>query len=81
CGSNGKCYKIGGYGAFHVTGYRFSGGPKYSRYVNPLTGLPCSGPGQNDIRCLAGYFVNAVYSGGGDLGGEDRGVTVIRFSG
>ncbi len=82
CGSNGKCYHISGYGAFHVTGYRFSGGPKYTRWVNPpLSGAPCSGPGQNDVRCLAGYFVNTVYTGDGDLGGEDRGVVVIRFSG
>lgn len=82
CGSNGKCYHIAGYGAFHVTGYRFSGGPQYSRYANPpLSGLPCSGPGQNDIRCMTGYFVNTVYTGGAVLGGEDRGVVVIKFTG
>ena len=87
CGRNGKCYEIGGYGAFHTVGYKFSGGTNprpnnYIRYVDPpLDEAPCTGPGENDMRCLEGYFVRTLETGGGgDLGGEDRGVLVIKFT-
>jgi Flp pilus assembly protein TadG len=87
CGSNGKCYKIGGYGAIHVVGYKFSGGTNpqpnnYIRHVDPpLADPPCTGPGENDLRCLDAYFVRTLAtSGGDDLGGADRGVLVIKFT-
>jgi Flp pilus assembly protein TadG len=87
CGDNGKCYRIGGYGAFHAVGYKFSGGksPKPNNYIGyvdpPLDAAPCTGGGEKDMRCLEGYFVQtASTTGGGDLGGEDRGVLVIKFA-
>lgn len=69
-----RCYHIAGFGAFHITGYRF---PGLKDYINPPeTGYPCSG----STTCLRGYFVNTVYTGPADLGGGDRGIIVIRFS-
>lgn len=75
-GTKGE-YLIAGYGAFSVIGYNF-GGP-YKEYRTPLTSLPCSG----STRCVAGYFVQHVVHGGGpgDLGGTDRGATVIKLIG
>jgi hypothetical protein len=39
------------------------------------------GPQTDATSCLMGYFVDTVYSGPADLGGEDRGVKVIKFTG
>ena len=75
-GSNGD-YLVEAYGAFLVAGYNFGG--KYKEYQAPLDDLPCSG----STRCIAGWFVKFVTHGGGPggLGGEDRGVTVIKLIG
>lgn len=88
CGANAKCYKILGYGAIHVVGYKLGGGTSptannFVRFVKPpLTKAPCTGPGQNDLRCLSVYFVRTLDTTGGtgDLGGADRGVLVIKFA-
>jgi len=70
-GSNGT-YHISGVGAFHITGYNFGG-----QYKAPsASAAPCSG----DDRCIAGYFTtDVIYEG--PIGGEDRGLIVVRFSG
>jgi Flp pilus assembly protein TadG len=74
-GSGGE-YRIAGHGAFVVAGYNFGG--QYKEYRPPLTAVPCTG----DTRCLAGWFVRWVDNGGGgDLGGNDMGVTVIKLIG
>ncbi len=70
-GANGE-YHIAGVGAFHITGYNFGG-----QYKQPSASLaPCSG----DERCVSGYFTTAVIDEG-DLGGEDRGVVIVRLTG
>jgi len=85
CENTKKCYHIAGYGGFHVVGYKLSGGGnKYTEWVYPLTKGPKSGPDPwcgNPRICLVGYFTNAVYQGPAVLGGEDRGITVIKFTG
>lgn len=74
-GNNGE-YLVAGHGAFVVAGYNFGG--QFREYRAPLTGLPCSG----STRCIAGWFVRYVDNGGGgDLGGNDLGVTVIKLIG
>jgi hypothetical protein len=86
-GSNGE-YKIAGYGAFWIVGYNFGSG-QYQAYADPLTKAPCRPGGLrplgwtsgNDDRCLAGYFVDVVYNGPGDIGGTGYGITVIKFTG
>lgn len=70
-GANGV-YHIAGVGAFHVTAYNFGG-----RFKEPSALLaPCSG----DERCISGYFTTAVIDDG-ELGGEDRGVVIVRLVG
>jgi hypothetical protein len=70
-GSNGT-YRISGVGAFHVTGYNFGGQYKAP---DPST-APCSGAD----RCIAGYFTSdVVYDG--TIGGEDRGIVVVKLVG
>jgi len=65
-------YQVAGLGAFVIAGYRFGG--LYQGGV-----ASCAPP----ISCLAGWFVNYVSNAGapGDLGGEDRGFTVIKLIG
>jgi len=70
-GANGM-YQIAGVGAFHVTGYNFGGQYKEPSAVD----APCDG----DIRCMSGYFTTAV-TDSGELGGENRGVVVVRLIG
>jgi hypothetical protein len=76
-GAGGE-YHIAAYGAFVVAGYNFGG--QYKEY-NPdyLSELPCDG----DERCVAGWFVQTVQHGGdiGGIGGENRGVIVIKLTG
>lgn len=86
-GQNGE-YKIAGYGAFWVVGYNFGSG-QFRAYAPPLTSDICRPGGLrplnwtsgNDERCLAGYFLNVVYTGPGDIGPGGRGITVIKFTG
>jgi hypothetical protein len=72
---NNATYRIIGFAAFEVTGYRFSG----SQYNEPAGDVPCSG---ND-RCIRGRFVEYY-----DLGSEptdfvapDLGAYVIGLTG
>ncbi len=65
---NNATYEVAGYGALHVTGYNFGGGFKEG-------GPPCTG---ND-RCIAGYFTRQTVTMG-DLGGEDRGIVVVKLT-
>lgn len=70
-GANGR-YHIAGVGAFHITGYNFGG-----QFKEPSAALaPCGG----DERCIAGYFTTEVIDEG-DLGGENRGVVIVRLVG
>jgi hypothetical protein len=75
-GAGGQ-YHIAGYGAFVTTGYNFGG--QYKEFRAPLTELPCVG----DERCLVGWFVRMVIHDGdiGGIGGEDRGVVVVKLTG
>lgn len=66
-GNNGR-YLVGGFGLFHVHGYKFGGQFK----VNP----PCSG----DVRCISGYFTSgAIYDG--EFGGPDFGIVIVKLTG
>jgi len=68
-GANGT-YKIAGFGAFHVTGYNFGG-----QYKAPSASeAPCSG----ELRCLEGFFTTSVVYEG-PLGGQNRGVVVVKL--
>ena len=73
-------YTVAGYGGFYVYGYNFGGPYKESMSASmeggPLEGsLPCTG----DQRCIAGYYSAAtIYDG--DLGGTDRGVTLVKLT-
>ena len=66
-GAGGE-YHIIGVGAFIPTGYNFGGQYKENE--------PCSG----DERCISGYFTTDVVDTG-DLGGENRGVVIVRLVG
>lgn len=71
---NGGMYHIYGYGAFQITGYKFSGYTK----IDPLA-PPCS---DGNARCLQGYFT--LYSemgNGGDIStGPSLGGTIVRLT-
>ncbi|OFW62353.1 MAG: hypothetical protein A2135_05210 [Actinobacteria bacterium RBG_16_67_15] len=70
-GANGQ-YHIAGVGAFHITGYNFGG-----QFKEPSAALaPCSG----DERCISGYFDTAL-APGGDIGGANYGVVVVKLVG
>lgn len=69
---NNATYRIKGFAAFEVSGYRFSG----SQYNEPAGNVPCSG---ND-RCIRGRFVNYYDLGSEPVvgpGGNDYGAYVI----
>lgn len=70
-GSSGT-YKISGVGAFKVTGYNFGG--QYR--VPDALSAPCSG----DERCISGFFTEDVIHNG-PIGGQDRGLVVIKLAG
>lgn len=71
---NGGSYDIYGYGAFQITGYKFSGYTK----IDP-SAPPCDG---GNARCLQGYFT--LYSEMGDGGdistGPSLGGTIVRLT-
>ncbi len=70
-GSNAT-YRVAGFGALYITGFNFGGG-----YKQPASGAPpCSG----SDRCIAGYFTNTTVSMG-DIGGEDRGIVIVKLTG
>lgn len=72
-GNNGK-YDIYGYGAFKITGYKFSGYTK----IDPLA-PPCS---DGNARCLQGYFTlySEMGNGGGISTGPSLGGTIVRLT-
>lgn len=72
-GTNGQ-YHIAGYSPFYVTGFNFAGQYKEDSLYDGE--LPCLG----DERCIEGYFTRATATDG-DLGGEDRGVLVVKLTG
>ncbi len=70
-GANGQ-YRVAGFGALHVTGYNFGG-----QYKEPSAAqAPCRG----DDRCISGYLTTGTMTWG-DLGGDDRGVIVVKLTG
>ena len=70
-GANGE-YRVSGLGGFHVTGYNFGG-----QYKEPsAASAPCSG----DKRCIAGY-ISSKTTTSGELGGEDRGLLIVKLTG
>jgi len=70
-GANGE-YHVSGLGSIHVTGYNFGG-----QFKEPSTAeAPCKG----DLRCLAGYISSKTITSG-ELGGEDRGVLIVKLTG
>jgi hypothetical protein len=72
-GTNGE-YRIVGFAAFHVSGYRFPGGNVYP------PGLRCPpNPGFSGT-CLRGYFTGFTTTGTG-FGGPDLGVNIIKLVG
>lgn len=68
-GAGGK-YEIAGFGAFYVTGYKFTGHYKEKSLVTGS--YPCSG----STHCIEGYFTTGT-APTGDPGGEDYGVVII----
>ena len=52
-GPDGKCYRIAGFAAFHVTGFRFPGNQSWRQNA------PCSSPD----TCLGGYFTEFLFPG------------------
>lgn len=72
-GANGG-YHIAGYSPFHITGFNWAGQYKADSLYDGA--VPCKG----DERCLEGYFTTATASDG-DLGGEYRGVLLVKLTG
>ena len=72
-GANGG-YHIAGYSPFYITGFNWAGQYKVDSYYDG--DAPCKG----DERCLEGYFTTGTATDG-DLGGEYRGVLVVKLTG
>jgi hypothetical protein len=71
-GNPKKCYRIYGFGGFHITGFRFPGGKSWTQGTPP----PCGPPN----TCIGGYFVRIVSAADGAVGGgPDLGAYVIRL--
>lgn len=68
-------YRVLGFGALYITGYNFGGQYKQTSLVDGA--LPCTGAN----RCIEGYVIGDWMASGGDIGGEDLGVVVIRLTG
>lgn len=73
-GANGG-YHIAGYSPFYVTGFNWAGQYKVDSLYDGA--VPCQG----DERCLEGYFTTATATDADDLGGEFRGVLVVKLIG
>ncbi len=68
----GGGYVVSGIGGFFVTGYNFGG-----QYKMPSSAdAPCKG----DDRCIRGHYAEITDSEG-EVGGEDRGVLIVRLTG
>lgn len=68
-------YRVLGFGAFYITGYNFGGQYREVSLVDDA--LPCTGAD----RCIEGYVIGDWLAPGGDIGGDDLGVVVIRLIG
>jgi Flp pilus assembly protein TadG len=69
-------YHVAGFGAFYITGFKFPGLTEPSIIPSILGEAPCDG----SINCIQGYLIEDwVVSGGGEIGGEDLGVVIIKF--
>lgn len=66
-GPGGKCYRIDGFAAFYVTGFRFPGGQGWRQ--NP----PCNPPD----TCISGYFTDYVLPGSTGGGDNDFGAQTV----
>jgi hypothetical protein len=72
-GANGA-YRIVGYAAFYLTGFRF---PSANHKSILSGGLPCTG----SDHCLSGVFTIDPTPSSGTIGGPSLGVTVVQMSG
>lgn len=70
-GANGQ-YEVAGFGALWVTGYNFGGQYKAARSGYSI---PCSG----SERCIAGFLTTST-AYDGELGGEFRGVVIVKMT-
>lgn len=66
-GPGGKCYRIAGFAAFHITGFRFPGNQSWRQNA------PCSAPD----TCIGGYFTEFLFAGGDGPGDVDLGAKTI----
>ena len=66
-GPGGKCYRIEGFAAFYVTGFRFPGNSSWSQNA------PCSAPD----TCISGHFTQAIIPGGEGGGDSDLGARTV----
>lgn len=71
-GAGGQ-YRIVGFAAFYITGYKFTGQDKWPN------GIQCPGTG-NSATCIKGYFTGFTTTGT-TFGGPDMGVTIIKLVG
>jgi Flp pilus assembly protein TadG len=73
---SGAEYHVAGFGAFYITGLKFPGITENSIIPGLLGAPPCTG----SINCIQGYLIEDwVVSGGGEIGGNDFGVVIIKF--
>lgn len=72
-----KWYDLYGFAAFHITGWKFSGGSSMPTVNNDPAAPKCTG----NCRGIQGYFTQWVNltDQGGSLGGPDLGVRVVRL--
>ena len=69
---NTATYHVAGFGALYITGYNFGGS-----FKQPSSGsAPCGG----SDRCIAGYFTTSTATDG-EIGGEDRGIVIVKLTG
>jgi hypothetical protein len=71
-GAGGQ-YRIVGFAAFHLTGYKFTGQDKWPNNIQ------CPGTG-NSGTCIKGYFTTMTTTGT-TFGGPDMGVTITKLVG
>lgn len=72
-GAQGE-FLLENYSAFYITGFNFAG--QYKEESLWSGELPCKG----DERCLEGYFVKYTFTDG-QIGGEYRGVLIVKLTG
>lgn len=78
-GTNGQ-YRISGYAAFVLTGYRFPGETRSSLWSGTDYCGPKGSPALRNTTCLYGYFTTAQTVGSGTVGaGPSYGVTVTQL--